>query len=339
VHHALTDGVGGMRLLGTFVDLDRDAPAHRVTPAPVPEPVFVPFVALDGAWHTAHQAVRTAASTASAAFRSATRIARDPVGTARDAGALVGSLRRVLEPIDDTLSPLMTGRSDLRRVAVIEYPMDRLLAAAHAHGASCNDAFVAAVAGALDRYHRAHGAPVESLRMTMPISTRADGDPLGGNRFLPARFPVPVAIDDPVERMQAIGERCREWRHEPALPMTDGVATVLDHLPAVVTTQVFGGMLKHIDFLATNVPGAPVPIYVAGAKVDRFWAIAPPVGAAVNVSLISYAGTACIGVNMDAAAIRDPSLFLTCLRAGFDEVLALAPAEESLTERVEEVPA
>jgi hypothetical protein len=139
--------------------------------------------------------------------------------------------------------------------------------------------------------------------------------------------------------MHAIGDQCREWRHEPALPMTDGVATVLDHLPAAVTTQVFGGMLKHIDFIATNVPGAPVPIYMAGAKVERFWAIAPPVGAAVNVSLISYAGTACIGVNMDAAAIRDPSLFLTCLRAGFDEVLALAPVEESIVERVEEVPA
>jgi hypothetical protein len=107
--------------------------------------------------------------------------------------------------------------------------------------------------------------------------------------------------------------------------MTDGVAAVLDHLPGIVTTRVFGSMLKHVDFLATNVPGSPVPIYMAGAEIERFWALGPPMGAAVNVSLISHAGTACIGVNMDPAAVRDPNLFLTCLRAGFDDVLSLAP--------------
>jgi hypothetical protein len=228
----------------------------------------------------------------------------------------------VLQPIDETLSPVMTGRSDVRRAAVMEYPLQQLKDAAHAIDGTLNDAFVGAIAGGLARYHRDSGHPVTELRMTMPISTRADGDPLGGNRLLPARFTVPVDIDDPRDRMRAIGERCRQWQHEPALPMTDGVATVLDHLPGRLTTLVFGSMLKHVDFLATNVPGTPVPIYLAGARIERFWAIAPPMGSAVNVSLISHEGTACIGVTIDPAAITDATRFVAALRAGFDEVIA-----------------
>ena len=41
--------------------------------------------------------------------------------------------------------------------------------------------------------------------MTLPINLRTSDDDGGGNRFAPARFPVPAAIDDPAERVRAIG--------------------------------------------------------------------------------------------------------------------------------------
>ena len=42
------------------------------------------------------------------------------------------------------------------------------------------------------------------------------------------------------------------------------------------------------------------------------------------VTLLSYAGTCCIGVNIDPAAVTEPDLFMHCLQDGLDEVLALA---------------
>ena len=61
-----------------------------------------------------------------------------------------------------------------------------------------NDAFLAAVAGGLDRYHRTHGVTVDQLRMTMPINVRPKGDvAVGGNQFVPVgslsrcRSPIP----------------------------------------------------------------------------------------------------------------------------------------------------
>ena len=64
--------------------------------------------------------------------------------------------------------------------------------------------------------------------------------------------------------MQAIRALVRQWRAEPALELTGQLAGVLNRLPTSTTTALFGGMLKCCDFVATNVPGAPVPVFAAG---------------------------------------------------------------------------
>ena len=49
----------------------------------------------------------------------------------------------------------------------------------------------------------------------------------------------------------------------------------------------------------------------------------PPRGASINVTLLSYVDTCCIGVSCDTAAVPDPEVLVDCLREGFEEVLAL----------------
>jgi diacylglycerol O-acyltransferase / wax synthase len=82
-------------------------------------------------------------------------------------------------------------------------------------------------------------------------------------------------------------------------------------------------MLKHIDFLASNVPGIRMPLYPTGAKVDSFYGFGHTIGAALNVTLMSYCGTCCVGVNVDTGAVPDPDVLMDCLKNGFDEVLAV----------------
>jgi hypothetical protein len=187
------------------------------------------------------------------------------------------------------------------------------------------------VTGGLHRYHVRREAPVDALRVTMPVDLRGNDDPLGGNRFAPLRFAVPVSTTDPEQRMREIGRVTRASRHEPALPLTDAVAFVASRLPPQATTRLFGSMLKAIDFVATDVPGIEVPVYLAGSRVTQLYALAPPSGAACSVSLLSHAGTCCIGVTVDTAAVPDPDDLVADLRAGFDEVLApvRAPDDEA----------
>jgi len=65
-----------------------------------------------------------------------------------------------------------------------------------------------------------------------------------------------------------------------------------DERPAA--RSYIGGMLKHIDFLASNVPGIRMPLYPTGAKVDSFYGFGHTIGAALNVTLMSYCGTCCV---------------------------------------------
>ena len=59
--------------------------------------------------------------------------------------------------------------------------------------------------------------------------------------------------------------------------MTSTLAGLLNRLHTAATTALFGGMLKCCDFVTTNVPGAPVPVFVAGAGVDRHIAHREPI--------------------------------------------------------------
>ena len=85
-----------------------------------------------------------------------------------------------------------------------------------------------------------------------------------------------------------------------------------------------GSVLRHVDFLASDVPGVPVPVFLGGAAVRAQYAFGPTIGAAVNVTLLTYVDTCALGINVDTAAIPDYDVFHDALVAGFDEVLALA---------------
>jgi diacylglycerol O-acyltransferase len=155
----------------------------------------------------------------------------------------------------------------------------------------------------------------------MPISVRSVDDPEGGNRVTVVRFEVPVSLAHPSKRIREINRICGEIREDAAIPYSNVIAGVLNLLPS----QVTGGMLKHVDFLASNVPGIDAPVWLAGARVTGFYPFGPTLGSATNITLMSYDGTCCIGVNVDSGAITDPDTFMDCMREGFEEVLALDP--------------
>jgi hypothetical protein len=221
------------------------------------------------------------------------------------------------------MSPIMIGRGHNWRFDVHEEPLEAFRGAGERAGGTINDVFVAAVAGGLHRYHLKHGFDIATLRLTLPVSLRRPGDPLGGNRFTPVRFALPVAELDPMARIREVGALCRRWRQEPALPLTDAVAQALSRLPGPATRAVMSSLLKSVDVVATNVRGVPQRCYIAGAELTREFAFAPPSGAALNVALVSHVDTACIGINMDRAAVTEPDLLMTCLGESFAEVLAL----------------
>ncbi len=325
VHHSMTDGVGGMKLLIMLFDFERAAP----DPGPLDQveaiPTFGPTdLVLKSLSHRRRRFVGMARRTASDIWAGTNAVARHPRETVAHAAVVGGSIARFLAPATVPHSPIMRARTMSRALGSFDVPLDDLKRAGKAAGGSLNDAFVGGVIGGLARYHEFHGAPVDELRMVMPINLRESGATMGGNHFTPARFLVPMGIKDPAERIVALGQIARAVRDEPAVALTDALAGILNQLPTTVTTAVFGSMLKGADFVTSNVPGAPFPIYAGGAELERMYAFGPLSGAAVNVTLLSNCGTCCIGVNLDAVAIPDRDFFMNCLEESFADVLALA---------------
>jgi diacylglycerol O-acyltransferase / wax synthase len=324
VHHSMTDGVGGMKLLMMLFDLERE-PAE---PGPCDElqalPVFGPLDLIGRSLtHRRGQALGVARQGLVNAAGAARSAARDWQGALREAVRVLRSVAAFLAPATTPRSPIIGARSLARRLATLDVPLDDMKRAAKAVGASLNDAFLAAVVGGVQRYHQLHGVEPAELRMVMPINVRGEGATLGGNHFTPARFLVPLQIADPEERMRELGRQARAVRDEPAVALTDALAMVLNQLPTPVTTAFFGAMLKGSDFVTSNVPGSPFPLYVAGAKLERLYPFGPLSGTAANVTLLSHCDTCCIGINTDAVAIPDTPDFAKSVEGGFSEVLAL----------------
>lgn len=320
VHHALTDGVGGMELARFLFDVARDADDLGPMPdAPAGERLGTVALVCDALAYDWSKLYGFARRRAGAAIGDMLHALRHPVDAVTGAAATVASIGRTVEPVNDTLSPLMTERHLAWRYDVLEFPLTEIQRAAHAADATLNDAFLAAIAAGLRLYHERQGTHVDELRVTMPVSIRGDDDPIGGNRITLMRFKVPVAVTDPSKRMAEIHVRCGGIKTERSLPLTNAIAGTLNLLPRAV----LGGMLKHVDFLASNVAGIPVPLYLAGAKVTRFYGFGPTIGAALNLTLISYGGTCYVGVNSDTGAVVDHDLMLDCLRDGIEEVLAV----------------
>jgi WS/DGAT/MGAT family acyltransferase len=324
VHHAITDGVGSIQIALTLFDLERDPSDDGPLPEAPQVHVLNPLERLAaGTEHVTRRRVRSLQRSVDSVTGGVRGLLRDPAGAARRALDTAGSVGRLVAPATEPLSPVMTGRSLSVRFSTLVRPLDDLRRAAKAADGKLNDAFVAGVAGGLRRYHEHLGAPVDQLRMTMPINVRTEETQgVAGNQFVPARFPVPIAITDPIERMAAIRGLVADQRGEPALALTQPLAGLLNRLPTSVTTGVFGGMLKGVDFVTSNVPGAPVPLFAAGAEIVQQFPFGPLSGAAANITLLSWLDQVCIGVNVDPAAVVDPDAFLACLADGFDEVIA-----------------
>jgi len=328
LNHAISDGVGLVRMSSYFLEIAPDE-SGSVAPTEIPDPGR-PIASTIGhtldAWqYRVSKNVNNIVRTNLAIADNTMKLMRNPLETLTEFTDTLGSVRRLLQSDGEPLSPLMRGRSLTSNYCAFHIELDALKKAAKAAGGTLNDAFVAGVAGGLALYHAKNESRADEMRMQMPINIRNENNEnTAGNQFVPGRLLVPLNIEDPVERMREIGKRVNATRSEPALPMIQEIAGVLNQLPERAATSIFGSLLDSVDFTTSNVPGIPMPLYVSGAKVLHQFGFGPLAGVAVNITVLSYNGQFGYGLNMDRMAVRDPDAFVQCIQQGTDEILALA---------------
>lgn len=329
LHHTITDGEGGVALSMQFLDLERNAP--ELPPIMQREGTSSPSSASNDASNLLRSSMADAMHVPLGILYQIREVLSDPtqlptlgIETAATVRALIAQLANV----GAARSPLWTQRSLQRRLEVLRAPYRQMREASRAFGGKINTAFLTAAADAAGRYHRELDMPVESLRTSMAVSTRTEHS--GSNAFSLVRMLVPTSEMPIGERFAAINEIVNQARESSTGATLDTLAAVASALPTSVLTRIARNQSQAVDFATSNVRGAGVPLYIAGAQMLENYPVGPLGGVAFNLTLLSYNHSLDLGLNIDTAAVAQPELLRSCIEQSLADLIATAPQPTTL---------
>ena len=333
-HHTITDGEGGVLLAMQFLDFERDAPELPELPEPT----------VDNSLNDDNSDVLRAALNDTlriplSLLKQARDMFADPANIPSAGVATAANVKTLMKQLGETdpaRSPLWTERSLRRHLEILRVPYKQLREASKILGGTLNTAFVTAATDAAGEYHRRVGSPVESLRTSMALSTRNDDS--GSNAFTLARILVPTGEMPIEERFAAIHELTQNIRAGSDSANMNTIAGLGAAVPTTVLTRLARAQSQTVDFATSNVRGAGIPLYLAGARLIGNYPVGPLAGVAFNLTLLSHDGNLDMGLHIDSAAIEQPELLRQCMEDSFAKILAKAPQPEPQPEPVFQAP-
>jgi len=156
----------------------------------------------------------------------------------------------------------------------------------------------------------------------VPMSLRQSEDRHAlGNRVGAFNVALPVGEPDALLRLARIQGQtgaAKSDRRGAAWPL---MMRVLASMPGFAYRLLAQMVTGRVNLICTNIPGPPVPRYLAGAKIDAMYPFAPvALGTPLSVALMSYGDSYGVGIDTDPAAIPDPELLTRYLAAAVDEI-------------------
>jgi WS/DGAT/MGAT family acyltransferase len=233
--------------------------------------------------------------------------------TAEEASAIRAAGRTLFKLAPPT--PFNVSITNQRAFASLSLPLDEAKRIGKQHGASVNDVVLWLCSTALRHYLREAGAlPTKTLVAGVPISLRAEGDTNMNNQVTMSLVDLASQEADPVKRLQAIIEATSSLKHQlgtfSALIPTDfpalGAPWLLAGLVSLYGRSRLADRIRVTNVAISNVPGSPVPLYLAGAKMLDYLPVSIVIhGVALNITVQSYMGQLCFGLLACRRAVPD----------------------------------
>ncbi|MGH2782505.1 MAG: WS/DGAT/MGAT family O-acyltransferase, partial [Thermoleophilaceae bacterium] len=305
-HHALVDGVSGVDIATVLFDL-QPVPAELEgedgwTPAPVPSDVELVAEGIKGL-------VGTPLSLAGRALDVLQHPSRS-VAQAREAAEGVGEVVWAgLNPAPDV--PLNVEIGPHRRIWWVQSRLSDFKEVKNALGGTVNDAVLAVVAGALGHWLRTRGVrtPGLELRALVPVSIRTEDEQGAlGNRIAAMRGPLPVYVEDPVDRLGQVRESMGNLKQSKQALGAEVISGLQDFAPPTLLAQAsrVNFSTRLFNLIVTNVPGPQFPLYLLGREMEEIVPIAfLPENHALAIAIMSYNGKVDFGLLGDYDAMPD----------------------------------
>jgi diacylglycerol O-acyltransferase len=325
-HHALVDGVSGVDIATVLFDASPDpipvgAPEHEWFPRPLPT----------GAQLLA-DALLERATVPAEIVRGVRATLRGPRHVAARLGRAVGGVGAVARLATATApdSPLNVRIGPHRRFTWVRGDLAQFKAVKNALGGTVNDGVLAAVAGALGSYLRAHGEATDDtiLRAMVPVSVRADVERGAlGNRVAAMWVPLPVGLKDPVQRLLTISREMDGIKDSGQAVGAQVLTELTGFAPPTIMAQAarLQARQRMFNLVVTNVPGPQMPLYMLGRELEGMFPMVPlAANQALGIAIMSYNGQLNFGLNADYDALADLETLADQLRASIDELAAAA---------------
>ena len=335
LHHAAVDGQAAVALANAILDLNPKPPPLAARSSGRVERFELGLVetisgAIGREMQQITQLIRALPATVGWLSAAATRVAaRCELVSGKKRSASLG-----LAPRTRLNASVTAGRA----FAAVSLPLHELKALGRLHGATLNDMLLMLCSTALRRHFSRHGPlPRKSMVAAVPVSLREKGDTKSDNQASMSLISLGTNIADPARRLAHIKAATTSMKATLAgvkniLP-TDfpslGVPWLVQAATALYRRAKVADKLPPVaNVLISNVPGPPVPLYLAGAKMLSNYPCSIVVhGVALNITVQSYDQSLDFGLMADAAAMPEVRELADALRAAFDDVRAL-PVDE-----------
>jgi len=276
VHHCLVDGVSGIELLLATLDMVPD-PA----PTPPPEQPWQP-AAPPGPLESWADAIFDQWSASLRLFGELQQQTLDPRAQAKRAMDFARALEVALPAAFRQPRKMAWNRpvGGKRRVGWTEMAFQEVRGIRGALGGTVNDVMLTILAGALGRHLRGRGEKTQGLtvRLQIPVNVRRE-DQRGqlGNRVSMMLPELPLDIDDPAARLQAVRAEMERLKSAGQASAFDALLRVASNLPAAYHALAgMGGVPQGaLNLVCTNVPGPMIPLYSVGHRMVGHYPMVP----------------------------------------------------------------
>jgi len=328
-HHAMIDGISGVDLATVLFDVDpvpREIENTGDAWLPQREPTPAELLV-----QGARGAVRTGLSVATRAVEAVGTPARS-LSTAREAAEGLGEVVWAgLNPAPET--PLNVEIGPHRRFVGVRCRLEDFRTVKTAFGTTVNDVVLAVVAGSLREWLGSRGVRTDGLelRALVPVSTRGEhqrGEM--GNRITAMRGPLPVYIEDPLERLKTVKASMDGLKDSKQAVGAEVLAGVQNFAPPTILAQAsrLNFSTRLFNLIVTNVPGPQFPLYAYGRELQEVFPVAfLPRNHALAIAIMSYNGKVNFGLLGDLDALPDIEAIGEGIESSLAELLDLARRE------------
>lgn len=240
--------------------------------------------------------------------------------------------------------------SGRRSYAARSFSLGMTKRVAKENGATLNDVVLAACGGALRRYLAERKAlPARSLVAAVPVSLRAAGNTDLTNQVTIMATTIGTNIGDACERLHAVRVASSATKGflskiKDAIPQDYaflGAPVIINSMARLFGRLKLANVAPPaVNVLISNVPGPPVALYCAGAKVTALYPVSIPAhGGALNVTIQSYLDHLDLAVTADAEVVPDAGHLVDLIVNEIGVLAAADTPEKPIVESAASTPA